>query len=111
MGGAKKYAHAIRGFGISGPWNHNAAGGSAATPQWDTKIRGHWFVPNSGALNSFSAVCWMYGRRLYEAHPDAALGLIQSHVGGTNKLSGPTRVQSTTGRWYPIYRYQRKMEM
>ena len=96
MAAARQYANAIRGFGIAGPWNHDAAGGSAATPQWDTKNPGHWWVPDKKTIYGFSAICWMYGRRLQEAHPQVALGLIESDVGGTNiqAWSPPSALQA-----------------
>ena len=30
-----------------------------------------------------SALCWMYGRRIYEAFPTVPIGLIEADVGGT----------------------------
>ena len=67
----------IRSAGPVGPWNHNADGGAAAAPQFDTKLPMRWTAYGG------SAVCWMYGRRIQERHPAIPLGLLQAHVGGT----------------------------
>ena len=38
-------------------------------------------TPNASLLQS--ALCWMYGRRIYEAFPTVPIGLIEADVGGT----------------------------
>ena len=81
---AGRYAHAVRTFGVAGPWSNNSAGGAQPLPQWDTKHKGSWEGPSPSTILHFSAVFWMYGRRLLDAHPGVPLGLIASHVGGTN---------------------------
>ena len=78
---AKDLGGAMRTTGAIGPWNHNVGGGAAATPQYDTKVPMHWSRPSPFG---FSAICWMYGRRIYEAYPGTPIGLIESDVGGTN---------------------------
>ena len=38
-------------------------------------------TPKASLLQS--ALCWMYGRRIYEAFPTVPIGLIEADVGGT----------------------------
>ena len=48
------------------------------------KAGGAWFVPSPENMAPFSAVCWMFGRRLQAALGETVpLGLIQNQVGGT----------------------------
>uniref|UniRef100_A0A1X7VPF4 Sialate O-acetylesterase domain-containing protein n=1 Tax=Amphimedon queenslandica TaxID=400682 RepID=A0A1X7VPF4_AMPQE len=42
-----------------------------------------WNKPSSTAINSFSAVCWLYGRDLYDTYK-VPIGLISSDWGGTS---------------------------
>ena len=41
-----------------------------------------WFRPSPANVGPFSAVCWMFGRRL-QVHLGVPVGLIQNQVGGT----------------------------
>ena len=77
----KTMGNVMRTVGPAGPWNHDIDGGSASQPRYDTKNPMRWTRPS---LYGFSAICWMYGRRIYEAYPDTPIGLIESDVGGTN---------------------------
>lgn len=77
MAAAPSYGHAIRTLGVPGPWSNDIDGGSAAAPRWDTMIPLKWSKPS---VYGFSAVCWMYGRRIYEAYPTTPVGLIESDV-------------------------------
>jgi sialate O-acetylesterase len=80
MAAALTLGDRMRTVGTFGPWNNNVDGGAAATPQFDTKKPMKWSRPS---VYGFSAVCWMYGRRIYEAYPTTPIGLIESDVGGT----------------------------
>ena len=73
--GADAFGHQIR--YVSVPMTNST------TPAWDVgDVR--WKVPGAESLLDFSAVCWMYGRRLAEANPTLPLGLIEAAVGGTH---------------------------
>ncbi|XP_057294535.1 sialate O-acetylesterase-like [Hydractinia symbiolongicarpus] len=41
-----------------------------------------WNLPTSRTLSQFSAICWMYGRRLFDQY-HVPIGLISSNFGGT----------------------------
>ena len=71
---------AIRTLGVPGPWQNDVDGGSAPSPRWDSKLPLQWRRPS---VYGFSALCWMYGRRIYEAFPTVPIGLIEADVGGT----------------------------
>lgn len=45
-------------------------------------LSGSWFVPAPATVRGFSAVCWMFGRRLQQ-QLGVPVGLVQNCVGGT----------------------------
>ena len=78
---AKYLGNVMRTTGTFGPWANNVDGGAAASPQYDTKLPMKWSHPGPFG---YSAICFMYGRRIQEAYPTIPVGLIESDVGGTN---------------------------
>ena len=54
---------------VDGPTEHASTGGG-------------WFRPSPANMGGFSAVCWMFGRRL-QAQLNVPVGLIENQVGGT----------------------------
>lgn len=61
----------------------NVGGGSDPTPQPDMHSGTGWKTP-SAMGGAFSAVCWFYGRDIYNAlSPKVPVGLISTYVGGT----------------------------
>ena len=55
---------------------------SLATPTEHANIGQGWRIPSAENIGGFSAVCWMFGRRLQQ-HLNVAVGLVQNQVGGT----------------------------
>ena len=51
-------------------------------PTEHASIGGGWFKPSPSNVGAFSAVCWMFGRRLQQ-HLAVPVGLVQNCVGGT----------------------------
>lgn len=89
----------MRTVGTFGPWANNVDGGAAATPRFDTKKPMRWSRPG---VFGFSAICWMYGRRIQETYPTIPVGLIESDVGGTNiQAWSPASALKACGTKFP----------
>ena len=52
--------------------------------QTDTNASSRWSIPSPTTISSFSATCWMFGRRLHTTLNNVPLGLIEIAVGGTS---------------------------
>ena len=62
----------------------NVGGGQAITPQPELDGGKYTWLRPSAAGGSYSAVCWFYGRDIYNAMPKKVpVGLISTYVGGT----------------------------
>ena len=58
------------------------ADSALAAPTEHANTGAGWRVPSPANMGPFSAVCWMFGRRL-QTHLGVPVGLIQNDVGGT----------------------------
>ena len=58
------------------------ADSALAAPTEHASTGAGWRIPSPANMGAFSAVCWMFGRRL-QMHLGVPVGLIQNDVGGT----------------------------